>query len=93
VFGFLLPIRFFNERIASFGATVLDRMTSEISRFSAISSLFVHEISKDLSSEENLYYGRTSYCSSLSRFAHPELCWPRMTTSSCWVRPPLVAIR
>jgi hypothetical protein len=39
VFGFLLPMRFFKERMASFGATVFDRMTSEISRLSAISSL------------------------------------------------------
>jgi hypothetical protein len=37
-FGFLLPIRLFKDRIASFGCTVLDRMTSDISRLSAISS-------------------------------------------------------
>jgi hypothetical protein len=39
VFGFLLPMRFFSERIASFGWTVFERITSEISRFSAMSSL------------------------------------------------------
>jgi hypothetical protein len=39
VFGFLLPIRFFRDRIASFGWTVFDRMTSDISRFRAMSSL------------------------------------------------------
>lgn len=32
-------MRRFNDRIASFGAAVFDRMTSEISRLSAISSL------------------------------------------------------
>lgn len=39
VFGFLLPMRFLRDRMASLGATLLDLMTSEISRFSAISSL------------------------------------------------------
>jgi hypothetical protein len=39
VLGFLLPMRFFSDRIASLGWTVLDLMTSEISRLSAISSL------------------------------------------------------
>ncbi len=39
VFGFELSMRRFSERIASFGWTVLERMTSEISRFRAISSL------------------------------------------------------
>jgi hypothetical protein len=39
MFGFLLPIRRFNDRIASFGCTVFERMMSEISRLSAISSL------------------------------------------------------
>lgn len=39
VFGFLSPMRFFRERIASLGGTVLDRITSDISRFRAISSL------------------------------------------------------
>jgi len=39
VLGFLLPMRRFSERMASFGATVLERMTSEISRFKAMSSL------------------------------------------------------
>ena len=39
VFGFLLPMRFLSERIASFGCTVFDRMTSEISKLRAISSL------------------------------------------------------
>jgi hypothetical protein len=37
--GFLWPMRFFNERMASLGCTVLDRITSEISRFSGMSSL------------------------------------------------------
>lgn len=40
VFGFLSPMRFFRERMASFGGTVLDLMTSEISRFRAMSSLW-----------------------------------------------------
>lgn len=39
VFGFLFPIRFFKDRMASLGATVLDRIMSEISRFKAMSSL------------------------------------------------------
>jgi len=39
MFGFLLPMRRFRERIASLGCTVLDLMMSEISRLSAISSL------------------------------------------------------
>lgn len=39
VFGFLLLMRFLSERIASLGCTVLERMTSEISRLRAISSL------------------------------------------------------
>ncbi|KAJ6437693.1 retrovirus polyprotein [Purpureocillium lavendulum] len=39
VFGFLLPMRRLSERMASFGATVFERMTSEISRFKAMSSL------------------------------------------------------
>lgn len=38
MFGFLLPIRFFNDLIASFGCTVFDRIRSEISRLVAISS-------------------------------------------------------
>ena len=36
--GFLLPIRLFNDRMASLGCTVLDRMRSEISRLVAMSS-------------------------------------------------------
>ena len=39
VFGFLLPMRFLRDLMASLGATVLDLMTSEISRLSAMSSL------------------------------------------------------
>jgi len=39
VLGFLLLIRFLSDRIASLGCTVLERMTSEISRLRAISSL------------------------------------------------------
>lgn len=39
VLGFLLPMRLLRERMASLGATVLDLITSEISRFRAISSL------------------------------------------------------
>ena len=38
MFGFLLPIRFFNDLMASLGCTVFDRMRSEISRLVAISS-------------------------------------------------------
>lgn len=38
-FGFRLSNRRFNDRIASFGWTPLDRMRSEISRLSAMSSL------------------------------------------------------
>src|ERR1700761_9512572 len=38
MFGFLLPIRFFSERIASLGCTVFDRIRSVISRDVAISS-------------------------------------------------------
>lgn len=40
VFGFLSPMRFLRERMASFGGTVLDLMTSDISRFRAMSSLW-----------------------------------------------------
>lgn len=36
--GFLLPIRFFSERMASLGCTVFDRIMSEISRLVAMSS-------------------------------------------------------
>lgn len=39
VFGFLSPMRFFKERMASLGGTVLDLTTSDISRLRAISSL------------------------------------------------------
>lgn len=39
VLGFLLPIRRLRLRMASLGATVLDRITSEISRLRAMSSL------------------------------------------------------
>lgn len=39
VFGFLWLMRFFKERMASFGCTVLERMTSDISRLRAMSSL------------------------------------------------------
>lgn len=39
VLGFLLPMRRLRDRMASLGATVLDLMTSEISRFRAMSSL------------------------------------------------------
>jgi hypothetical protein len=38
MFGFLLPIRFFSDRIASLGCTVFDRIRSEISRLVAMSS-------------------------------------------------------
>jgi len=38
MFGFLLPIRFFSDRMASLGCTVLDLIMSEISRLEAISS-------------------------------------------------------
>jgi hypothetical protein len=38
-FGFLLLSLFFKERIASLGWTLFDLMTSDISRFCAISSL------------------------------------------------------
>lgn len=41
MFGFLLPMRRLSDRMASLGATVLDLMTSEISRLSAMSSLHV----------------------------------------------------
>lgn len=41
VFGFLSPMRFLRERMASFGGTVLDLMTSDISRFRAMSSLWI----------------------------------------------------
>lgn len=41
VFGFLSPMRFLRERMASFGGTVFERITSEISRLRAMSSLFV----------------------------------------------------
>lgn len=37
-FGFLCPILLLSDLIASFGWTVFDRMTSEISRLSAMSS-------------------------------------------------------
>jgi hypothetical protein len=40
VFGFLLPMRLLRDLMASSGWTVLERMTSEISRLRAISSLF-----------------------------------------------------
>lgn len=39
VLGFLSPMRFFSERIASLGGTVFDLITSEISRLRAMSSL------------------------------------------------------
>lgn len=45
VFGFLFPIRFFKDLMASLGATVLDRMMSDISRFKAMSSLEIGHIS------------------------------------------------
>lgn len=38
-FGFLWPTRRFSERMASLGCTVLDRIMSDISRLSGISSL------------------------------------------------------
>ena len=38
MFGFLLPMRFFSDRMASLGCTVLDRMVSDISRLRAMSS-------------------------------------------------------
>lgn len=44
-FGFLLPSRFFRDRIASFGCTVLERIMSEISRFNARSSLWRERVS------------------------------------------------
>jgi hypothetical protein len=37
--GFLFPMRFLSERIASLGCTVLERITSDISRLRGISSL------------------------------------------------------
>jgi len=39
MFGFLCPILRFNDRIASLGGTDLLRITSQISRFAAMSSL------------------------------------------------------
>lgn len=41
VFGFLLPMRRLRDRIASLEPTVFERMTSEISRLTAISSLII----------------------------------------------------
>lgn len=46
VFGFLLPMRFLSDCMAALGATVLDLMTSEISRLSAISSLYVLSLAR-----------------------------------------------
>ena len=43
--GFLLPMRRLRERMASLGCTVLLRMTSEISRLSAMSSLHHSSVS------------------------------------------------
>lgn len=38
IFGFLFPIRFFSDRMASLGWTVFDRIRSETSKLIAISS-------------------------------------------------------
>jgi len=46
VFGFLLLMRFFSERMASLGCTVFDLMMSEISRLRAMSSLWVAHVSQ-----------------------------------------------
>jgi hypothetical protein len=40
VLGLVWLMRFFKERMASFGGTFLERMTSEISRLREISSLW-----------------------------------------------------
>lgn len=56
MFGFLLPMRLLRDRMASFGATVLDLMTSEISRFNAISSLWNGQQERDARSG-----GRATY--------------------------------
>lgn len=84
VFGFLFPIRFFSERMASFGWTVLDRMVSEISRFRAMSSLERRLVRTGQGGgSENARL--TGCCSSPSQSAHLGPCWLRRTTkTSSW---------
>lgn len=76
--------------MASLGATVLDLMMSDISRFKAMSSLSPRStkaaICGHLLGTGGAVMVLTSCCSSLSQSAHPGPCWPRMTTSSSWWR-------
>ena len=53
IFGFLLPIRFFSDLIASFGCTALDLMRSEISRLVAMSSR-LEEVAVSIGSSREL---------------------------------------
>lgn len=52
-FGFLCPIRRFSARMASLGGTVLERMTSDISRFSGMSSR-LDEVARSICSSSAL---------------------------------------
>jgi len=69
VFGFLLPMRRLRDRIASLEPTVFERMTSEISRLTAISSLVIMSNRKMVLEE---------------RQAHSELDVARSICSSSW---------
>jgi hypothetical protein len=72
-FGFLFPIRFLSERMASFGWTVFDLMTSEISRFKAMSSL-------GRLVDDQRRRGRTSWRRWRALSAHPGPSWPSQTS-------------
>lgn len=88
VFGFLLLMRFLSERIASLGCTVLDLMTSEISRLSAMSSLKVDASQLPVLPQprRRVLKHHTGCCSWPSLSAHPGQCLPLTTTTpSCWL--------
>lgn len=80
--GFLFPIRFFSERMASLGCTVLDRITSEISRLRGMSSLYCINMSASCISVRLL--PRTSSRWWRARSARRARCWSRTRTSPPW---------
>ena len=86
-FGFLCPIRRFKDLMASLGCTLFERITSEISRFKAMSSLEI-SISFDGTFISSAFRikgpgpGRTSLKTSPFRSAHREPSWMQTSQPS-----------
>ncbi len=80
-------MRFFNERMASLGCTVFDRITSDISRLRAMSSLDgTHQVSKTISRKR--YAGREVGRGVLVQATARGLLYLLIQGSVCPGRPP-----